>query len=65
MENCSLPAAVFIAFGSTRLQLEQGGGATPFSLLDLESRDANSIPTAPTKPQETKDFQSTESAIRA
>ena len=25
-------------------QLERGGGATPFPLLDLESRDANSIP---------------------
>src|SRR5262249_41867765 len=29
-------------------QLEKGGGATPFPLLDLESRDAISIPTAPT-----------------
>jgi hypothetical protein len=34
--------------GSQRLQLEWDGGATPFSLLDLESRDAISIPTAPT-----------------
>jgi hypothetical protein len=30
--------------------LEWGGGATPFSLLDLENRDAISIPTAPTNP---------------
>ena len=32
---------------ANRHQLEWGGGATPFSLLDLESRDAISIPTAP------------------
>ncbi len=30
--------------GSKRLQLERGGGATPFSLSDLRSRDAISIP---------------------
>jgi hypothetical protein len=28
--------------------------ATPFSLLDLESRDAISIPTAPTKPHDSQ-----------
>ena len=35
--------------GSTWLQLEEGGSATPFSLKDLKVRDAISIPTAPTK----------------
>ncbi len=34
--------------GSKRLQLNRGGGATPFLLRDLDSRDAVSIPTAPT-----------------
>jgi hypothetical protein len=35
--------------GSKRLQLNKGGGATPFLLQDLEDGDVNSIPTAPTK----------------
>jgi hypothetical protein len=35
--------------GSKRLQLNKGGGATPFLLRDLEDGDVNSIPTAPTK----------------
>jgi len=35
-------------FGSKRLQLEQGGGATPFLLKDLVVRVAISIPTTPT-----------------
>ena len=34
--------------GSKRLQLNKGGGATPFLLRDLEDGDVNSIPTAPT-----------------
>jgi hypothetical protein len=34
--------------GSKRLQLNKGGGATPFLLQDLEDGDVNSIPTAPT-----------------
>jgi hypothetical protein len=38
----------FWAIGSNRHQLKWGGGATPFPSLDLESRDAVSIPTAPT-----------------
>jgi len=33
-----------MSFGTNRHQLEKGGGATPFPLLDLEVRDANSIP---------------------
>jgi hypothetical protein len=53
-----------LVIGSKRLQLEEGGGATPCSLLDLESRDAISIPTAPTKPKETKAFLYAESAFR-
>jgi hypothetical protein len=36
--------------GSTWLQLEQGGSATPFPLKDLEVRGAILIPTAPTMP---------------
>ena len=39
----------YLSSGSKRLQLEWGGCATPLSLLDLLSRDAISIPTAPTK----------------
>jgi hypothetical protein len=31
-------------------ELEEGGGATPFLLKDLEVRDAISIPTATTNP---------------
>jgi hypothetical protein len=42
-------AANFAGLGSKRLQLEWGGGATPFPFLDLKTRDAISIPTAPTK----------------
>ena len=30
------------------VKLDQGGGATPFLLRDLDSRDEISIPTAPT-----------------
>jgi hypothetical protein len=54
-----------LQLGSKRLQWDQGGGATSFLLRDLECRDVNSIPTAPTKPQETKDFLPTQSAIQA
>jgi hypothetical protein len=36
------------SLGSKRLQLELGDGATPFPQKDLETRDAVSIPTAPT-----------------
>jgi hypothetical protein len=35
--------------GSNRLQLNKGGGATPFLLRGLVDGDVNSIPTAPTK----------------
>ncbi len=36
------------ALGSKRLQLNKGGGATPFLLRDLDCGDVISIPTAPT-----------------
>ena len=34
--------------GSKRLQLNKGGGATPFRLRDLDCGDVISTPTAPT-----------------
>jgi hypothetical protein len=43
-----------LLLGSKRLQLDGGGGATPFPLKGLEVRGAISIPTAPTK---VHDFQ--------
>jgi hypothetical protein len=44
----STSTPVEVQLGSKRLQLDQGGGATSFLLRDLECRDVNSIPTAPT-----------------
>jgi hypothetical protein len=41
--------AIECQLGSKRLQLNLGGGATPFRLKDLYIRDAISIPTAPTR----------------
>jgi hypothetical protein len=40
---------ILVNRGSNRLQLNKGGGATPFLLRDLDCGGANSIPTAPTK----------------
>jgi hypothetical protein len=48
--------------GSKRLQLNKGGGATPFPLPDLECRDANSTPTAPTNLTQQKNLQLRKSA---
>ena len=50
--------------GSKRLQLNKGGGATPFLLRDLEDGDVNSIPTAPTNLTQRKGLPPRRSAKR-
>jgi hypothetical protein len=47
----------FARLGSKRLQLNKGGGATPFLLQGLVCGVANSIPTAPTNLNLTEGFE--------